>query len=170
MLDRQETQEVLRTFIANVLNDARVNLKNSNANASGRLSKSLEGDLKVNPNSLEVDILMEKYGKFMDQGVSGTERKFNTPYSFKKGIQNRPSPKHFNGWIVKKGLAPRDERGRFTARKALSFAIATSIQKKGIKPRLFLTKAFDKNIKTLPEEIVEAYALDVESFINLTIN
>ena len=170
MLDRQETQEVLRTFIANVLNDARVNLKNSNANASGRLSKSLEGDLKVNPNSLEVDILMEKYGKFMDQGVSGTERKFNTPYSFKKGIQNRPSPKHFNGWIVKKGLAPRDERGRFTARKALSFAIATSIQKKGIKPRLFLTKAFEKNIKTLPEEIVEAYALDVESFINLTIN
>lgn len=170
MLDRQETQEVLRTFIANVLSDARVNLKNSNANASGRLSKSLEGDLKVNPNSLEVDILMEKYGKFMDQGVSGTERKFNTPYSFKKGIQNRPSPKHFNGWIVKKGLAPRDERGRFTARKALSFAIATSIQKKGIKPRLFLTKAFEKNIKTLPEEIVEAYALDVESFINLTIN
>jgi len=170
MLDRQETQEVLRSFIANVLNDARVNLRNSNANASGRLSKSLEGDLKVNPNSLEVDILMEKYGKFMDQGVSGTERKFNTPYSFKKGIQNRPSPKHFNGWIVKKGLAPRDERGRFTARKALSFAIATSIQKKGIKPRLFLTKAFDKNIKTLPEEIVEAYALDVESFINLTIN
>ena len=170
MLDRQETQEVLRTFIANVLNDARVNLRNSNANASGRLSKSLEGDLKVNPNSLEVDILMEKYGKFMDQGVSGTERKFNTPYSFKKGIQNRPSPKHFNGWIVKKGLAPRDERGRFTARKALSFAIATSIQKKGIKPRLFLTKAFEKNIKTLPEEIVEAYALDVESFINLTIN
>tara|TARA_R100000655_G_scaffold26067_1_gene53759 strand:- start:210 stop:722 length:513 start_codon:yes stop_codon:yes gene_type:complete len=170
MLDRQETQEVLRSFIANVLNDARVNLRNSNANASGRLSKSLEGDLKVNPNSLEVDILMEKYGKFMDQGVSGTERKFNTPYSFKKGIQNRPSPKHFNGWIVKKGLAPRDERGRFTARKALSFAIATSIQKKGIKPRLFLTKAFEKNIKTLPEEIVEAYALDVESFINLTIN
>ena len=170
MLDRQETQEVLRSFIANVLNDARVNLRNSNANASGRLSKSLEGDLKVNPNSLEVDILMEKYGKFMDQGVSGTERKFNTPYSFKKGIQNRPSPKHFNGWIVKKGLAPRDERGRFTARKALSFAISTSIQKKGIKPRLFLTKAFEKNIKTLPEEIVEAYALDVESFINLTIN
>lgn len=170
MLDRKETQEVLRTFIANVLSDARVNLKNSNANASGRLSKSLEGDLKVNPNSLEVDILMQKYGKFMDQGVSGTERKFNTPYSFKKGIQNRPSPKHFNGWIVKKGLAPRDERGRFTARKALSFAIATSIQKKGIKPRLFLTKAFEKNIKTLPEEIVEAYALDVESFINLTIN
>ena len=113
---------------------------------------------------------MQKYGKFMDQGVSGTERKFNTPYSFKKGIQNRPSPKHFNGWIVKKGLAPRDERGRFTARKALSVAIATSIQKKGIKPRLFLTKAFEKNIKTLPEEIVEAYALDVESFINLTIN
>jgi hypothetical protein len=82
-----------------------------------------------------------------------------------------PPPSAFSQWVVRKGLkGTRDASGRFVSRKGLQFAIAKSIFKKGIKPSLFFTKPFEAAFKNLPNDIVEAYGLDVENFLKTTIN
>ena len=153
----EETQKALKKFMNETIRDARSNLKKKNS--SGELSRSLKGSVKVSKNSIELDISMKPYGEYQDKGVSGTKKKYNTSYSYKSKM---PPPKAFDKWIVKKGIAPRNEKGQFINRKSLAFAIAKSIQKNGIKPSLFLTKAFQKNIKKLDKDIVQKYGLDTE--------
>ena len=54
--------------------------------------------------------------------------------------------------------------------KSTAFLITRWIYKNGIKPSLFFTKTFDKSFERLPDELVEAYGLDVEQFLEFTIN
>lgn len=140
---------------------------NTPINASGNLSRSIKStEVKVNPNSLEFDIQMPLYGFFIDKGVSGINKKYDTPYSYKSkggknGLKGMPPPKKLDSWIVRRKIAPRDEQGRFISRKSLQFAIAVGIFKRGIAPSLFFTKPFEKYYKKLPEELAKSFGLDV---------
>jgi hypothetical protein len=73
-------------------------------------------------------------------------------------------------WVIKKGIAPRNKSGKFLSREGIKFALAKSIALQGIKPSLFFTKPFEKAFERLPDELVEAYGLDVEQFLEFTIN
>lgn len=95
------------------------------------------------------------------------KKKFDTPYSYK---DKRPPASAFDKWTIRRGLAPRDDKGRFMSRRSLNFAIANSVFNYGIKPSLFFTKAFEKHFKTLPDEIIEAFGLDVEELMRITLN
>ena len=164
----KDTQDALNAFGKYVIQQSRSKLTQSNKNASKRLYESLGYDLKVMPNSFSMAFLMENYGEYQDKGVSGTEVKYNTPYKY---TNKMPPPSAFSQWVVRKGLkGTRDASGRFVSRKGLQFAIAKSIFKKGIKPSLFFTKPFEAAFKNLPNDIVEAYGLDVENFLKTTIN
>ena len=48
---------------------------------------------------------------------------------------------------------------------SLAFRIQNTIYLKGIKPTEFYSKPFEKEFQKLPQELVEAYALDVEQFL-----
>jgi len=164
----KDTQDALNAFGKYVVQQSRSKLTQSNKNVSKRLYESLGYDLKVMPNSFSMAFLMENYGEYQDKGVSGTEVKYNTPYKY---TNKMPPPSAFSQWVVRKGLkGTRDASGRFVSRKGLQFAIAKSIFKKGIKPSLFFTKPFEEAFKNLPNDIVEAYGLDVENFLKTTIN
>lgn len=164
----KDTQDALNAFGKYVVQQSRSKLTQSNKNASKRLYESLGYELKVMPNSFSMAFLMENYGEYQDKGVSGTEVKYNTPYKY---TNKMPPPSAFSQWVVRKGLkGTRDASGRFVSRKGLQFAIAKSIFKKGIKPSLFFTKPFEAAFKNLPDDIVEAYGLDVENFLKTTIN
>ena len=164
----KDTQDALNAFGKYVVQQSRSKLTQSNKNVSKRLYESLGYDLKVMPNSFSMAFLMENYGEYQDKGVSGTEVKYNTPYKY---TNKMPPPSAFSQWVVRKGLkGTRDASGRFVNRKGLQFAIAKSIFKKGIKPSLFFTKPFEEAFKNLPNDIVEAYGLDVENFLKTTIN
>ena len=106
---------------------------------------------------------MANYGTFVDRGVSGIKKKYNTPYSYKDKM---PPPRKLDKWIVRRGIAPRGEDGRFISRKSLQFLIARSIYNNGIKPSLFFTKPFEKYYKNMPEVLQEAFGLDLENFIS----
>ena len=106
---------------------------------------------------------MEAHGVFQDKGVSGKEKKYNTPYSYKSKM---PPTKALDKWVVRRGIAPRDAKGRLISRQSLKFAIAKGIFKNGIKPSLFFTKPFEAAYDRLPDELVEAYGIDI---INLYI-
>jgi hypothetical protein len=148
-------------------NKARSNLTKSNKNVSKELYNSLGYDLNVSKNSFSLSILMEDYGVFQDKGVSGTEKKYNTPFKY---TNKRPPASAFSNWVVRKGLkGTRDAKGRFVSRKGLMFAVANSIFKKGIKPSMFFTTPFQKAFKDLPEELILSFGLDLERFIDFTI-
>jgi hypothetical protein len=163
----KETRDALNKFAKYVIQQSKNNLSKSNKNVSKELYNSLGYDLNVSKNSFSLSILMEDYGVFQDKGVSGTEKKYNTPFKY---TNKRPPASAFSNWVVRKGLkGTRDAKGRFVSRKGLMFAVANSIFKKGIKPSMFFTTPFQKAFKDLPEELILSFGLDLERFIDFTI-
>jgi hypothetical protein len=161
-MEKSEVQKALERFRNHVISVSRRNLTRLKKNSSRKLYDSLKGNLKVSPNSFELDFSMEDYGIFQDAGVSGTRKKYNTPYSYKSKM---PPVKAFDKWLVRKGIAPRD-KGKFTSRKSLAFLMARSVYRNGIKPSLFFTKPFEAAYKNLPQELIEKYGLDVIGLYN----
>ena len=155
-------KKALEEFRDKVIEESKQNLRKI-GKGGGTLENSIEGtEVKVTDRSLEFEIKMADYGVFQDKGVSGIKKKYNTPYSY---TTKMPPPSKLDKWTVKKGIAPRDDKGRFISRKSLQFAIARSIFYKGIKPSLFFTKPFQKYAKGLPKELETAFALDTEALL-----
>jgi hypothetical protein len=159
-------QKELKRFTDYVVKEAKSNLTRLKKNSTKTLYDSLKGNVKVSTNSFEMSIEMEEYGHFQDKGVSGKKVKYNTPYTYKSKM---PPPNKLDKWIVRKGIAPRDKKGNFISRKSLQFLIARSIFNNGIKPSLFLTKPFEAAFKTLPDELVEKFGLEVLDLFKYTI-
>ena len=157
----ENVQKELNAFAKYVISQSRANLTRSKKNSSKQLYNSLDSDLKVSENSFSLSFLMEDYGVFQDKGVSGVKKKYNTPYSYTTKMDK---------WIVRRGIAPKDDKGKFISRKSLQFMIARSIFNNGIKPSLFFTKPFKKAFKNLDKDIVKAFKLDVEQLLETTIN
>jgi len=158
-------RKALEVFRDKVIEESKKNLKTLNK-GGGNLEKSIKGgDVKVTDRSVQFEIEMANYGVFQDKGVSGVKKKYNTPYSYKTKM---PPPSKLDKWTVRKGIAPRDDKGRFLSRKSLQFAIARSIFYNGIKPSLFFTTPFKKYAKGLPTELEQAFALDTEAFLEFT--
>ena len=57
----------------------RASLQANNRVATGSLQSSLVAVIDSTPNNLSISILSNKYGKFVDKGVSGTQVKYDTP-------------------------------------------------------------------------------------------
>ena len=158
-----------------LVDEIKKSLKNKKKTASGELYDSIQGTpIKEATDSLSFGIEMADYGTFIDKGVSGVKKKYNTPYEYRDKM---PPPSKLDKWIVRKGLAPRDVKGRFTGRsiktvgfaKSISFLIARSIYMNGIKPSLFFTEPFRKYSKDLPIVIAEALRIDADKFFEVTI-
>jgi hypothetical protein len=164
-MKQSELQIELNKFRDYVINESKKNLSKS-GKGSGKLFKSINARVQANANSFEMDFIMEEYGLYQDKGVSGKERKFDTPYKY---TTKAPPPKAFDKWAVKKGLAPRGTNGKFTSRKSLQFALSRYIFKKGIKPSLFFTKPFETAYKKLPNQLIEKFGLDALKLFNESI-
>jgi hypothetical protein len=161
-----EVRKELEKFKNAVIKESRNNLKNMRKDTFGKLSKSLRGQVKVSKNSFEFDFMMEEYGIYQDKGVSGIKKKYNTPHKY---TNKMPPTKALDKWIVKKGIAPRDDKGKFLSREGLKFAIARKIYINGIKPSLFFTKPFEKYYKRLPSQLITKYGLDLDKFIEFSL-
>jgi len=166
MLNIEQTQKILDRFRLHVVKEARKNLTNKQKNASKGLYNSIAGNVKAMPNSISIEFVMQQYGAFQDQGVSGTQKKYDTPFSYKSKM---PPSKPFEKWAKQKGIKPRGKDGRFISYKSLGFLISRSIFRKGIKPSLFFTKPFEAAFRNLPEDTIQAFALDVEELMSKTI-
>lgn len=164
MVERKNVHKALEKFKDNVIADSKRNF--SGKSASGKGLRSLDGRLETGPRSFDLDFLMEDYMTYQDKGVSGTKKKYNTPFSY---TTKRPPLSAFDKWTIRRGLAPRDEQGKFMSRKSLNYVIANSVFKYGIKPSLFFTKAFEKHYKKLPDEVIEAFGLDAEELMRFTL-
>ena len=169
MLTKGKTYDALEAFKKFVIQQSRSRLSKSKKNNSKKLYDSIDGSIKVNPNSFSLSFEMEEYGAYQDKGVSGTEKKYNTPFSYKSKM---PPIKPLADWAKSRNIRLRDAGGKFKKGNynTIGFLISRSIFRKGIKPSLFFTKPFEQAFEKLPNELIEAYGLDVEEFLQFTLN
>ena len=78
----KEVQGSLNKFAKYVVQQSRSNLTKGKKNASKSLYNSIKYDSKVMPNSFSLSFIMDEYGMYQDKGVSGTEKKYNTPFKY----------------------------------------------------------------------------------------
>ena len=171
-VNKKNTEIALKQFVNEVVSKSRSNLVRKGKNASGNLSKSISGTYKVSASSFYLSFEMEDYGTFQDLGVRGAKSSTKAPNSpYKMGTGTAPKglfKTAINAWVVRKGIAPR-ENGKFTDRAQMLFNIRRSIYNTGIRPSMFFTDAFSVGFKGLDSSILEAYGLDVETFIKYSI-
>lgn len=166
MLKREQTEKALNQFLKYTIQQARTNLTKGRINQTKNLYNSLDYDLKVTDKSFSATIQMPDYGWYQDQGVSGKEKKYNTPFKY---TNKMPPPNVFLKFITREGIVARGRDGRFSDRLGLAFAMARSVFYKGIRPTRFLSKPLEKGIVRLPQDIIEAFGIDVETFLNQTL-
>lgn len=162
-----EVEKELNKFGKRLVQASRSSLTQQKINASGELYKSIGYDLKVSKNSFEFSFGSGlDYAKFQDQGVSGTKKKFKTPFSYKSTSKVLGFEYHtgtFAKWLKQKGIRPRDKNtGKFITYKQGGFAIANHVKRQGIKPKNFITRPFENAFKALPEDLVKAYGLTLD--------
>jgi hypothetical protein len=167
MLDNKNTKGYLNSFAKYVIQQSRSNLTKGGKNVDKKLYNSLDSQIEVGANSFRMVFLMENYGEFQDKGVSGTQKKYNTPFSYKT---KRPPLKPITEWVKKRRFQFRKEDGKLMSYQSTAFLVRQGIFKNGVKPSLFFTKPFEKAFERLPDELIEAYGLDVEQFLQYTIN
>jgi len=161
MKGSKEVEKVLTKFANRVVRNAKLKPKLRGT----KLKDSIRHDLDVFPNSFTLEFFMNEYGLFQDKGVSGTQVKYLTKYSY---TNRQPPTAALLPWVKKK-FKMRDAKGRFKAKgyESLAYVIARSIKRKGIKPSLFFTKPFETAFKSLPDDVVEAYGLEVDRAVEV---
>ena len=160
-------KDSLNKFVKYVVQQSRSNLTKGKKNVSKSLYNSIDYDLTVSPNSFSLSFIMDEYGMYQDKGVSGTQKKYNTPFKY---TNKMPPIKPLADWAKFKNIRLRDAKGKFAKGnyKTIGFLISRSIYRKGIKPSLFFTKPFERSFKNLPDEVVKAFALEIEDLLDFT--
>lgn len=164
----KQTQAALISFKNFVIQQSRSRLTKGDKNYTKSLYDSLNANVKVMPNSINLEFEMEEYGIYQDKGVSGVEKKYNTPYRY---TNKMPPVKPLADWAKFRNIRLRDEKGRFAKGnyQTIGFLIARKIYKNGIKPSLFFTKPFEQAFEKLPDELINKYGLDVDDFLAFTL-
>jgi len=171
MLDREYVQKELDKFKRYVVQQSRSNLTKGGKNVNKKLYNSIDGEAISSKNSLRLAFEMEDYGTFQDLGVKGktsSAKAPNSPYKFGSGTGKKGGlTEGINKWVRARRFQFRDRKGKFLSFDSTAFLVTRSIYNKGIKPSFFFTKPFEKAFERLPDDIIEAYGLDVESLIKL---
>ena len=178
-MDNQKTKDYLNSFAKYVIQQSRSNLTKSGKNNQKKLYNSLDKEIEVGANSFRLSFLMEDYAEFVDKGVRGktsSTKAPNSPFRFGSGKGKEGGlTEGIDKWVRQKRIQFREKEGKGVKGQLLSYAqtsflIRRAIWNKGIKPSLFFTKPFEKAFLNLPDELIEAYGLDVEQFLQFTIN
>lgn len=115
------------TTIQNIINEFTDTLKSvissNGSNASGTLSKSIKGIVKMNDKYLTVSISLEDYWKYIEYGTK----------------PHFPPVDKIREWIRVKPVLPRPlSSGKLPTENQLAFLIGRKISKFGTKPKPFL--------------------------------
>lgn len=168
-------------LVGELIQDCQTNLNTSNKVASGALSTSLVANepYKVG-SSMQVDMMMAFYGKFVNKGVKGTRGGRSTAgYSFRNEIVSRKMHKAIQDWIdlgkittrtVKKykGYGRHETKMKNIAQLDTAYAVARSIKQRGLKPTGFLDKAIDTLRRKVANRLGEGLRIDIiESLSNI---
>jgi hypothetical protein len=160
-------EKYLNSFGKQVVAQSKTTL-NYKKKGSTKLENSITFKVVTEADGFSVQFYMDSYGTFVDKGVSGTKTKrtfkdyksktISSPYKY---TTKQPPSRVLDKWIVKKGIAPRDEKGRFISRKSISFLIARSIKRNGIQGISFFQKPLGLGLKQFGKDLLENVKEDI---------
>jgi hypothetical protein len=133
------------------------------ANSSNASSSLLQSIIAVPTTKRGKDYLVvingNNYAAFVDRGVSGTRRKLNSPFSFKKETVSPAFQKSLMKWISKVGIPiqsrysqTRDltktqrKKAQIDEKSKMAYAMGVGIKRKGIEPTLFIQNAMSEQV------------------------
>jgi hypothetical protein len=100
----------------------------------------------------DIEFFMADYGKFVDEGVNGTQQTRGSQFNFRQesiaGVAY-----HIKPWATSKGIQN-------------TWGVATNIVKKGIKPRPFFDSVIQARVAVLGEDITQGIADFMESQVD----
>jgi len=163
-------ERYLNSFGKQVVNRAKGNLKRRDKVVTGKLLNSVKYNVVKTKDGYSVEFSMLDYGKFIDKGVSGTKKKRSfvdykgqtktSPFSYGKS-RDGGLTKGLDKWIVRRGIAPRDAKGRFISRKSLKFLIARKIYLYGKQGISFFQKPLGLGLKQFGSEMLKSVKEDI---------
>jgi hypothetical protein len=168
-----ETKLYLDKFGKYVVQQSKTNLTKKDKKDKGDLYDSIGYDLQVGKNSFSLSFKMTDYGQFVDKGVKGktsSNRAPNSPFRFGTGSGKKGGLTNgIDGWVKRKRIQFKDKKsGKFMSYDSTAYLIRNSIYNKGLKTTNFFTRPFELAFAKLPDELVEAFALDMENLLNYT--
>lgn len=158
-MEWKNTKLVLDEFGKQFIDAYRSGLDAKNANASKGLYNSLNFEVKIGKQSINLDILLNDYWKYLEYGCKGMETSYPDAYY----PAHFPPTKAIEEWIKIKPVIPEQRNGKLPTQKQLAFLIARSINRKGIEPRFIFRNSVDDVWEQLKDALNEAIEKDVEN-------
>lgn len=162
-------EKTLKDFNREVIKQARANLTRKGKRDRGTLYNDMTSEVKVSKNSFYSKIDFggaSEYWDFIDKGVKGVSSSAkapNSPYKFGTGTGERGGlTRGIDGWVRRKRFQFRDKEGRFLSFDQTAFIVRRSIWNKGLETTNFISKPFEANFRRLPQDVIEAFGLDLE--------
>lgn len=167
-------EKYLNSFGKYIVKQSRTNLTKGKKNVSKELYNSISFKVISDADGFSVQFYMADYGTFVDKGVSGnkqtrrykdyTGKTVTSPYKY---TTKQPPSKLLDKWVVKRGIAPRDKKGRFVSRKSISFLIARSIKVKGIKSTSFFQRPMQLGLKNFSKDLLGNLKVDIMNSLKI---
>jgi hypothetical protein len=150
LIRRQALDEFGKLYVK-TLRDELLNNKPFPKRASGRLVNSINYKLINTPQGTNLQLLAENYLTFVDKGVSGTEKKYATPYSYRTKY---PPIQEIKRWVRLKGIP--DEAAYPIQKKIFRFGMKpTNVINKTIRFIEYRSKWKTKFEGEIADEIVQ---------------
>ena len=180
-------QEVLISFEDKIRTALEESVMKNKIYSSGKLWGSVLATTKVFGQTVVLNIHMEDYGKFVNEGVNGTVRNNNSRFSFKKknlaeGVMasyiSHDESGTLEGYAKNISKQYKNSKGVLKTRKELlamdkargqlAFLMGRNVAKHGIKPTNFVKEALDTVIPEMEAALLKTVGrqikLDIKEF------
>ena len=173
-MDTKNIENYLNSFGKQVVKDSRDLLQKAKGDTS--LGNSIRFIVTAEDGGFSTKFYIEKYGQFLDKGVSGNKTKQSyTNYDGKKvsspgkGFTTKGPPVDIlSKWIKRKGIKPKGlgrgrskNTGQFVS--GFAFLISRKIKREGIKSISFFQKPLGLQFKKLEKDFLKILTLDIRS-------
>lgn len=162
--------QVLEDFGNEIQTDLRAELVKDKAYVSGDLAEQIEFTSVINGTGFVFSLRLKDYYDYVNQGVSGTDKKRNTPYSY---MQSSKIPFYFaKQWMNNKGLfvakgttltSLAGNKYKAGSKDSQAFAMARSWKEKGTEGNHFYDKVVTQTrLDKLSQDLASAAAGDLK--------
>lgn len=173
MLNENEFQ-MATEWCNNVAEMVRQSIISKGVVDTGTLLKSVECYPEAQEDgTINIVFAMFNYGYFQDEGVKGAnpsgmpnggiQKAPFSKFTFGSGNGGGSLNKSLDGWIVRKGIAPRGAKGQFMSRKGLKYVMSRSIYLQGLPPRKFFAPIWEEQTKALQPMLEQGLIKDIET-------
>ena len=169
-------KQVLEDFGNEMQTDLRAELVKDKAYVSGDLAEQIEFTSVIQGTAFVSSLRLKDYYDYVNQGVSGTDKKRNTPYSY---MESSKIPFYFaKQWMNNKGLfvakgttltSLAGNKYKAGSKDSQAFAMARSWKEKGTKGNHFYDKVVTQaRLDKLSQDLASAAAGDIKLAITDT--